>query len=144
MPRKVFTLFIKNLSFLIVVFGLLFPNSIFAADSIEVEIPPNIVWHRGAKQNLNLCIQHHCLNQNVGYLSLSLLDHKKQNPVDGWFLNFFPNQYFTTIKNGKPCFDFKFEVPHTYSYDSVWMLLTLHLPAKTDSSLTLIRIINKD
>ncbi|MCX8473573.1 MAG: hypothetical protein ORN85_07990 [Sediminibacterium sp.] len=143
MKRKVFTLLIKNLSFFSLVISQLITFNSFGADSLQVEIPPNIIWQRGAKEKLHLCINHNCLNENIGYLSLSLLDYKSHQPVDGWFLNFFPNQYFTTIKNTKPCSEFKFEVPHTYKYDTVLMFLVVNLPKRIDSSLTKIQIINK-
>lgn len=58
----------------------------------------------------------HQLNQEkTGQLTLSIINHKTKQSVDGWFLNLFPFQYFTTLINEKFETEFPITVPYDYS-----------------------------
>jgi hypothetical protein len=45
---------------------------------------------------------------------LALINHKTKKSVDGWFVNIFPFQYFTTIKDETFETEFPFTVPFDY------------------------------
>jgi hypothetical protein len=75
---------------------------------------------------------HNLIEEKTGTLVLSLINHQTQTSVDGWFLNIFPFQYFTTIKNEKFEVEFPFTVPNDYS-DSFDLVLVAHVGNLKDS-----------
>jgi len=68
----------------------------------------------GQSTHLKVIVKHEMATEKTGTLSLNLLNHQTGKSVDGWFLNIFPFQYFTTIKNENFEVDFPFTVPHEY------------------------------
>lgn len=62
---------------------------------------------------LKVEIQHHIAEEKTGELTFSIFN-TSNNAADGWFLNFFPFQYFTTIQNENYTTSFPFTVPHDY------------------------------
>jgi hypothetical protein len=71
----------------------------------------------GASFQLRVIVKHQISTEKTGTLSLSLLNHQTGKSVDGWFLNIFPFQYFTTIKNENFEVEFPFTVPHEFKGD---------------------------
>ncbi|HEY9708072.1 MAG TPA: alpha-2-macroglobulin family protein, partial [Oculatellaceae cyanobacterium] len=51
----------------------------------------------------------------TGQVELQLIDPETNQPVDGWFRNFFPNQYFTAAAGESVVSDFSIEVPFQYA-----------------------------
>lgn len=51
----------------------------------------------------------------TGQIELQLVDPENNQPVDGWFRNFFPNQYFTVPANGSVPTSFTIEIPFQYN-----------------------------
>lgn len=55
-------------------------------------------------------------NQELtGQVELQLVDLENNQPVDGWFRNFFPNQYFTVPANESVAASFSIEIPFQYN-----------------------------
>lgn len=60
-------------------------------------------------------------NQEItGQVQLELIDAITNQSVDGWFLNTFPNQYFTISANSSEEVKFPIQVPYDYRKDLKW------------------------
>ena len=57
---------------------------------------------------------HNFTVEKTGGLTCTLLNAATHKPVDGWFINIFPFQYFTTIAKTPFETEFSFTVPHDY------------------------------
>jgi hypothetical protein len=86
----------------------------------------------GQSVKLKVQVIHNLKKEKTGTLVLSLINHQTKTSVDGWFLNIFPLQYFTTIKNEKFEVEFPFTVPNDYS-DSFDLVLVAHVGNLKDS-----------
>ncbi len=86
----------------------------------------------GQSVKLKVSVIHNLKKEKTGILVLSLINHQTQTSVDGWFLNIFPLQYFTTIKNEKFEVEFPFTVPNDYS-DSFDLVLVAKVENLKDS-----------
>jgi len=86
----------------------------------------------GQSVKLKVQVMHNLKKEKTGTLVLSLINHQTKTSVDGWFLNIFPLQYFTTIKNEKFEVEFPFTVPNDYS-DSFDLVLVAHVGNLKDS-----------
>jgi hypothetical protein len=58
----------------------------------------------------------------TGQVQLELFDAATGTPVDGWFQNFFPNQYFTVAPGGSEAVAFPVEVPYLYNSALTWRI----------------------
>ncbi len=63
---------------------------------------------------LKASVAHNFKVEKTGGLTCTLLNAKTHVPVDGWFINIFPFQYFTTILNTPFETEFSFTVPNDY------------------------------
>jgi hypothetical protein len=70
--------------------------------------------HQGDRTELHLTIHNRGIKETTGQAQLLLQDAKTGTPVDGWFQNFFPNQYFTVAANDSTTIAFPVEVPYTF------------------------------
>lgn len=59
----------------------------------------------------------------TGQAELQLLDGLTMQPVDGWFKNMFPVQYFTAPAGGSVAVKFPIEIPYTYSRPLVYRII---------------------
>ncbi|MFT4022173.1 MAG: alpha-2-macroglobulin family protein [Flavihumibacter sp.] len=59
----------------------------------------------------------------TGQAELQLIDPANDQPVDGWFRNFFPNQYFTVAAGGSEAVKFPVEVPYLYNKALTWRII---------------------
>lgn len=59
-------------------------------------------------------VAHNFSDEKTGGISCSFLNATTHKSVDGWFLNVFPFQYFTTIANTPFETEFGFTVPDEY------------------------------
>lgn len=89
----------------------------------------------GESVKLKVQVKHQRNQEQTGTLQFALYNADTKKSVDGWFLNFFPFQYFTTIKNEIFETEFPFTVPNDYKGK-----FTLELVAKVDSIKDSIRI----
>ena len=67
----------------------------------------------GNKINLKVSVTHQLTTEQTGNITLELLDNKNKS-VDGWFLNIFPFQYFTSIAHQTFETSFPFTVPSNF------------------------------
>ncbi|TCJ18644.1 alpha-2-macroglobulin, partial [Flaviaesturariibacter flavus] len=58
----------------------------------------------------------------TGQVQLELFDAATGTPVDGWFQNFFPNQFFTVAPGESSAVAFPVEVPYLYNSALTWRI----------------------
>ena len=81
---------------------------------LSIHATPPIILKAGEAHTLKVSVSHNFKTEQTGNLILSLLNNKTQQSVDGWFLNVFPFQYFTTIAGTPFDAEFPFTVPDAY------------------------------
>ena len=89
----------------------------------------------GETLKLKVQVKHQLTKEQTGTIQFALYNAETKKSVDGWFLNFFPFQYFTTISNEIFETEFPFTVPNDYKGK-----FTLELVAKVDTIQDSIRI----
>ena len=89
----------------------------------------------GESIKLKVQVKHQLTKEQTGHLEFALFNTETKKSVDGWFLNFFPFQYFTTISNEIFETEFPFTVPNDYKGK-----FSIELVAKVDSIKDSIRI----
>ncbi len=89
----------------------------------------------GETLKLKVQVKHQLTIEQTGHLQFAIYNAETKKSVDGWFLNFFPFQYFTTIANEFFETEFPFTVPNDYKGK-----FTLELVAKVDTIQDSIRI----
>ncbi|WP_290796092.1 alpha-2-macroglobulin family protein [Flavihumibacter sp. UBA7668] len=67
----------------------------------------------------------------TGQAELQLIDATTNQPVDGWFRNFFPNQYFTVGPKSSELVKFPVEVPFLFDRALTWKIIA-RVGDKTD------------
>ena len=123
------------------VYAILFCCIFFAKLSNAQEKPLSIHFTSPAKMFLGETIQlkvqvkHQLTKEQTGHLEFAIYNAETKKSVDGWFLNFFPFQYFTTISNEIFETEFPFTVPNDYKGK-----FSIELVAKVDSITDSIRI----
>lgn len=68
----------------------------------------------GQTIKLKVKLSHNLKQEKTGQLTLALINHQTKKSVDGWFVNIFPFQYFTTLQNESFETEFPFTVPYDY------------------------------
>jgi hypothetical protein len=101
--------------------------------SIHFNVPTAMFL--GETLKLKVQVKHQLTKEQTGTLQFALYNAKTKKSVDGWFLNFFPFQYFTTISNEIFETEFPFTVPNDYKGK-----FSIELVAKVDSIKDSIRI----
>lgn len=81
---------------------------------------------------LKVKVAHNYAVEKTGNLTLSLFNPKTKTSVDGWFINVFPFQYFTTIAQTPFETEFPFTVPDAY-VGPVEVLLVAEVEKTKDS-----------
>ncbi len=79
---------------------------------IKATPPTKLKW--GQSYKLNATVSHTFKEEKTGGLTCTLLNAATHKPVDGWFINIFPFQYFTTIAKTPFETEFSFTVPNDY------------------------------
>lgn len=59
----------------------------------------------------------------TGQAELQLVDAATNQPVDGWFMNTFPNQYFTVAAGQSEVVNFPIQVPYQFTSSLVWRVI---------------------
>ena len=80
--------------------------------SIHLTTPSKM--YLGESIKLKVQVKHQMTKEQTGHLEFALFNTETKKSVDGWFLNFFPFQYFTTISNEIFETEFPFTVPNDY------------------------------
>ena len=101
--------------------------------SIHLTTPKQM--YLGETIKLKVQVKHQLAKEQTGHLEFALYNTETKKSVDGWFLNFFPFQYFTTISNEIFETEFPFTVPNDYKGR-----FSIELVAKVDSIKDSIRI----
>ena len=123
------------------VYAILFCCIFFAKLSNAQQKPLSIHFTSPAKMFLGETIQlkvqvkHQLTKEQTGHLEFAIFNAETKKSVDGWFLNFFPFQYFTTISNEIFETEFPFTVPNDYKGK-----FSIELVAKVDIITDSIRI----
>ena len=123
------------------VYAILFCCIFFAKLSNAQQKPLSIHFTSPAKMFLGETIQlkvqvkHQLTKEQTGHLEFAIFNAETKKSVDGWFLNFFPFQYFTTISNEIFETEFPFTVPNDYKGT-----FSIELVAKVNSIKDSIRI----
>ena len=89
-------------------------TSVIKKPSIKIECNTPPILSLGQSIKLKVKVRHNLKQEKTGQLTLALINHKTKKSVDGWFVNIFPFQYFTTIQNEKFETEFPFTVPYDY------------------------------
>ena len=79
---------------------------------IKATPPSKLKW--GQSYKLKATVVHNFKEEKTGGLTCTLLNAATHKSVDGWFINIFPFQYFTTIANTPFETEFSFTVPNEY------------------------------
>ena len=103
----------KRLMGLIILGSIWCSFAIAQTSPLHIKCTPPKNLKPGAAFLLKVEIQHQIAEEKTGELTFSIFNASK-NAADGWFLNFFPFQYFTTIQNENYTSSFPFTVPHDY------------------------------
>jgi len=82
--------------------------------SLKIECVTPTVLSLGQSIKIKVKVRHNFPQEKTGQLTLALINHKTKKSVDGWFINIFPFQYFTTIQNEVFETEFPFTVPFDY------------------------------
>jgi hypothetical protein len=101
--------------FLLIV--LLFICSLYTtaqSSNLQIKATPPSQLKLGQSYKLKTKVVHHITEEKTGGITCTLLNAATHKPVDGWFINIFPFQYFTTIANTPFETEFSFTVPHEY------------------------------
>jgi len=69
----------------------------------------------GEKIELPVSITHQLTKENTGIVTVELFNTATNTSVDGWFLNVFPLQYFTSIQHKTFTAKFPITVPMDYT-----------------------------
>ena len=69
----------------------------------------------GAKMELPVQIKYSIQGEKTGTLSFEIINEADHQSADGWFINIFPFQYFTTIAKENYHTSFPFTVPSNFS-----------------------------
>jgi hypothetical protein len=101
--------------------------------SIHLTTPSKM--YIGESIKLKVQVKHQLTKEQTGHLEFALFNTETKKSVDGWFLNFFPFQYFTTISNEIFETEFPFTVPNDFKGK-----FSIELVAKVDSIKDSIRI----
>ena len=123
------------------VYAILFCSIFFAKQSLAQQKPLSIhlttpsKMYLGESIKLKVQVKHQMTKEQTGHLEFALFNTETKKSVDGWFLNFFPFQYFTTISNEIFETEFPFTVPNDYKGK-----FSIELVAKVDSIKDSIRI----
>lgn len=91
--------------------------------------------NQGESLKLKVQVKHQIKTERTGHLQLALFNAETKQSVDGWFLNFFPFQYFTTIANETFETEFPFTVPNDFKG-----IFIIELVAQVDSIKDSVRI----
>lgn len=91
----------------------------------ELMVQPNMprFLREGDRMEISAKIVNLSDKEMTGQAELQLIDPVTNEPVDGWFRNFFPNQYFTVAAGGSEAVKFPVEVPYLYGKALTWKVI---------------------
>ena len=105
---------LKIIFALLVIFILVGSNSFAQNSFLKIKAVAPTKLKLGQSFILKTSVAHNFNIEKTGGITCTLVNGKTHVPVDGWFINIFPFQYFTTIANTPFETEFSFTVPHEY------------------------------
>lgn len=81
------------------------------AFTLTLQMPKSL--KQGAHTNLKAKIKNRSAHEFSGRAVLEILDSESGKPIDGWFQNIFPQQYFTIEAGKSAIVYFDIHVPYT-------------------------------
>ena len=103
-------------------------QSLAQQKSLSIHFTAPTAMFLGETLKLKVQVKHQLTKEQTGTIQFALYNAETKKSVDGWFLNFFPFQYFTTISNEIFETEFPFTVPNDYKGK-----FSIELVAKVDS-----------
>ncbi len=91
----------------------------------ELMVQPNMprFLRQGDKMELSVKIVNLSATELTGQAELQLFDATTNQSVDGWFMNSFPNQYFTVAAGQSEVVKFPVQVPFQFSNALTWRVV---------------------
>ncbi len=91
----------------------------------DLMVQPNLprFLREGDRMEITTKIVNISDKEMTGQAELQLIDAITNQPVDGWFRNFFPNQYFTVAAGSSELVKFPIEVPYLYGKALTWRII---------------------
>ncbi|KIC90716.1 hypothetical protein OI18_22720 [Flavihumibacter solisilvae] len=91
----------------------------------ELMVQPNMprFLREGDRLELTTKVVNLSSKELTGQVELQLIDATTNQPIDGWFHNFFPNQYFTVAAGASELVKFPIEVPYLFDKALTWRLI---------------------
>jgi hypothetical protein len=120
---------------LLLVCVLLTTQSLAQQKPLSIHFTAPTTMFLGETLKLKVQVKHQLNQEKTGTLQFALYNAETKKSVDGWFLSFFPFQYFTTIANEIFETEFPFTIPNDYKGK-----FSIELVAKVDSIKDSIRI----
>lgn len=99
----------------------------------DLMVQPNMprFLREGDKMEITTKVVNLTDQEFTGQAELQLIDATTNQPVDGWFRNFFPNQYFTVGAKSSELVRFPIEVPYQFDRALTWRIIA-RVGDKTD------------
>ena len=91
----------------------------------ELMVQPNMprFVRQGDRIEISTKVANLSAAEFTGQAELQLIDASTGQSVDGWFLNAFPNQYFTVAAGQSEVVKFPIEVPHQFTGLLTWRII---------------------
>jgi hypothetical protein len=101
----------------------------------ELMVIPNAprFFRQGDNMEFSVKISNLGDKELTGQAQLQMLNAATMQPVDGWFKNVFPNQYFTVAAGQSTALKFPIEIPYLYNDAVVYRVVAKASPADGDS-----------
>lgn len=98
-------------------------KSIITQKDLMVQANAPRFFREGDRMDFTAKISNLTDKELVGQIELQLIDPSTNQPVDGWFRNFFPNQYFTAPPKQSAPASFTIEIPFQYNKPVIYRLI---------------------
>lgn len=98
-------------------------KKIITQKELMVQPNPPRFFREGDRMDFTTKIANLTDKELTGQVELQLIDPDSGQPVDGWFRNFFPNQYFTAAAGQSAVTSFTIEIPFQYNKPVLYRLI---------------------
>lgn len=98
-------------------------KEIITQKQLMVQPNPPRFFREGDRMEFSAKIVNMTDKEMTGQAQLLLFDATTNQPVDGWFRNTFPNQYFTVAAGQSEAVNFPIEVPFQFNRALVWRVV---------------------
>ena len=98
-------------------------KTIITQKELMVQPNPPRFMREGDRMDFSAKIANLSSKELTGQVELQLIDPSTNQPVDGWFHNMFPNQYFTAAAGQSVPVNFTIEIPFQYNRPVTYRLI---------------------